>query len=135
MHLRVLRENEKKGLLELAYYLFHLDGEFDEHEKNYISIFSHATMLDLVSYQPSKKSLQQILLPFRDSSVIVKEVIFYELVFLSFKDHIPTEKELRFIETLKKEWNMNEEKYKEACRDAQQMQIMQKKHANAVENV
>ena len=41
MHLRVFKENEKKGLIDLAFYLFNLDGEFDEHEQNYISIFSH----------------------------------------------------------------------------------------------
>ncbi|MCB5250720.1 MAG: hypothetical protein RBS16_02340 [Candidatus Cloacimonadales bacterium] len=134
MHLRVFKENEKKGLIDLAFYLFNLDGEFDEHEQNYISIFSHATMMNFSTYEPQKQSLQQIYLQFKDSSVIVKEAVFYELVFLTYRNHIPTDKEKKFIDNLKAEWNISDEKLKKTLLDLKRMQTAQKHNAVSAEH-
>jgi len=134
MHLRVFKENEKKGLIDLAFYLFNLDGEFDEHEQHYISIFSHATMMNFSTYEPQKQSLQQIYLQFKDSSVIVKEAVFYELVFLTYRNHIPTDKEKKFIDNLKAEWNISDEKLKKTLLDLKRMQTAQKHNAVSAEH-
>jgi hypothetical protein len=118
MHLRVLKLDEKKALLDLAFYFFNLDNSFTEHEKNFMKIYSHATLIDLKDYFPKKKSLQQIMLSFKDSSIIVKKSIFYEISMLVFNDHSPSEKELKFLDFLKNEWNIPEQDLKDAEKNA-----------------
>lgn len=118
MHLRVLKLTEKKALLDLAFLLFNLDDCFNEHEDSFMKIYSHATMLDLQDYKPKKKSLQQILLKFKDSSFIVKKAIFYEITMLIHNEHIPSDKENKFLDILKNEWSISEELFRDASKSA-----------------
>ena len=93
-----------------------------------------ATMMNFSTYEPQKQSLQQIYLQFKDSSVIVKEAVFYELVFLTYRNHIPTDKEKKFIDNLKAEWNISDEKLKKTLLDLKRMQTAQKHNAVSAEH-
>lgn len=133
MYLRVLREGEKKGLINLVYFLFNLDNEFDEHEANFIQLFTHTTMLDLVDFNPQKHSIQQILLQFKDSSVIVKKTVFYELIYLAYSDHKPSAKEKKFLELLKNEWHIDDSFVKNAKKTANDMLKIKQKINHIIE--
>ncbi len=134
MYLRVLKEGEKKGLINLVFHLFNLDNDFDDHEKNYIQLFTHTTLLDLIDFTPQKYSLQQLILQFKDSSVIVKKTVFYELIYLAYSDHKPSDKEIKFLEVLKNEWGIDDSFVKDARKTANDMFKMKQKVNKIIQN-
>ncbi len=127
MHLRVLKFDEKKALIDLAFHLFNLDLDFNDKEKSFLNLYLRETMLDIEDYKPHKKSLQNTLQSLKESSFIVKKAIFLELSFLIYNDHTPTDKENKFFDLLKTEWGIDEQIYRESITQAKEISDLQKK--------
>lgn len=127
MHLRVLKIDEKRALIDLAYHLFSLDAGIDDYEKKFINIYLHETMLDMQNYKPKQRPLQKILQNLRESSFIVKKSIYMELSLLIYQDHQPNEKEKKFLDLIKNEWEIDEEIYRQSITQAKEINDLQKK--------
>lgn len=108
MHLRVLKNIEKEALLELAYIIFNLDNDYTEHEKYYLNVFKSSTMLDMKNYHIKNKSIHELLRDLKESSMMTKMMIFRELAYLMYLEHLPTDKEIKFLKQLRKDLNIEE---------------------------
>ncbi len=99
MYLHLLREDEKKDFLELAYYLMGSDGI--HHDKEIAIFESYKHECSLQEYMPSKQNdLEGIIDNFKTTSYKTKKIIFIELFGILLADGKVHDNETAFIDHL-----------------------------------
>jgi tellurite resistance protein len=94
MFLKSLQEVYKKSMIDLAYFVANIDGNFAEKEKAIITEYQYEMHSN---YHPSKKNLDEILASLSGASEVEKKIIFLEIAGLVRVDGIIKESEKHFL--------------------------------------
>jgi len=108
MYLHLLKEEEQKDFLELAYHLMGIDGTHQDEEITVFESYKHECSLQ--EYIISKQNnLESIISNFRISSVKTKKIILIELFGILLADGEVHENEKTFINHIATSFEITEE--------------------------
>lgn len=106
MYLNYLEENEKVAFLKLAHIVANIDGEVNENENIIIGSYCNEMNMEDIKLDITKASIQDISKEFK--SLQSKKIITLELMSVINADGELKETETRFMNTLVKEFDLDE---------------------------
>ena len=114
MLLNLLNKKEMLKFLDLAIYMFDIDGEPTQYEKTILNIM--IAELDAVKDEYSFRltdSVENTIDFFTKCNNVVKNVVYLNLVVISMEDDLYNTSELLFLEKIQKKFGITAEKRRE----------------------
>lgn len=112
MYLDKLNYDEKCSFIELAKIISKIDGETSFNEVIVINQYLKEIGFD-ENNEPHSRTLDEIIISFKDSSLNVKKIIIFELLILVYSDSKFCEKEEQLVDLLIDSFKINKKEYKQ----------------------
>ncbi len=106
MFLCTLQEDEKAKFLELAYFAAKVDGEFNEKEKNLLSLYRGE--LGIHAYKIQEEDKSQLIEFFKTKDESTKKKVFFEVCGVIWIDEKVRPEEAELLSELQKEFDIEE---------------------------